>query len=170
MAWTKTVVCKTGEEVTSYGDYLHTDHWYEVRQLCFQIHGRHCSVCGLTTNLNVHHKHYSSLGKENPRYDLIPLCKDCHTKEHEKLADIAGTPVKKKKRKCPKNKASKKKAKLATPKPGYNEVVFVIRSGSGWQKRLWNTWPTHAKSIMQSGKYKKHRQMASPNKRKKTWT
>jgi len=48
------------------------------------MRGGECEVCGVVPyRIEVHHKHYNTLGRENPS-DLILLCPECHRVEDEK--------------------------------------------------------------------------------------
>jgi hypothetical protein len=70
-----------------YSKYLQSSHWQETRKerlsLC-----NHCTLCGASINLHVHHKRYtdyetkqSILGKEKMG-DLSILCSSCHRLWH----------------------------------------------------------------------------------------
>lgn len=74
-----------------YADFLNTPYWDGVRS--YKLHRAKycCQLCGKKGILNVHHKTYENHGLEHLRIvadkDLIVLCKDCHAKFHDKLAD-----------------------------------------------------------------------------------
>jgi len=57
--------------------------WKSVRLWALERAGNKCEKCGASFPLEVHHKTYTHLGKEEPR-DLIVLCQECHEKEHGK--------------------------------------------------------------------------------------
>ena len=40
-----------------------------------------CAGCGTKESLNIHHRHYETVGKEED-IDLLPLCNECHDKVH----------------------------------------------------------------------------------------
>jgi predicted HNH restriction endonuclease len=42
-----------------------------------------CYCCGANESLDLHHRTYKRLGKENISTDLIPVCRGCHEKIHE---------------------------------------------------------------------------------------
>jgi len=66
-----------------YDAYLQTPAWYKKRAIAFAIHGHRCDVCGTTKGpLQVHHRHYRTLGREDPRRDLQVLCRPCHCETH----------------------------------------------------------------------------------------
>ncbi len=69
------------KKVKSYDAYLASKHWKHTRQRALR-HYRECEICGETTGLHVHHKHYKSLGKEVME-DLQVLCVGCHENRHE---------------------------------------------------------------------------------------
>src|SRR5271157_1626596 len=78
---------------TEYQRYLESPEWKALREKILNIRGRECEECGLTEQLNVHHKSYKAWGDlsgegrglqvkvENPENFLI-LCKDCHEGLH----------------------------------------------------------------------------------------
>ncbi|MBU2395662.1 MAG: HNH endonuclease [Gammaproteobacteria bacterium] len=70
--------------LTRYQKYLRTDHWKRKRQESFDYYGNSCVLCGEESNINVHHRNYDHLGKEDVRRDLIVLCRECHRKFHNK--------------------------------------------------------------------------------------
>lgn len=74
-----------------YADFLETPYWDGVRNYKLKRAKYCCQLCGGKGILNVHHKTYENHGREHIRMiadkDLIVLCKDCHEKFHDKLAD-----------------------------------------------------------------------------------
>lgn len=72
----------------NYYEYLKTTRWKRKRTEVFKYHGRKCKYCTETKGLQVHHLHYKSLGNEDVKRDLIPLCSGCHMSEHEINTDI----------------------------------------------------------------------------------
>lgn len=68
-----------------YKDYLQTSHWLETRKQALERAAHKCQLCSSPNNLNVHHNNYSCLYNETDK-DLIVLCKNCHSKFHDKLA------------------------------------------------------------------------------------
>jgi 5-methylcytosine-specific restriction endonuclease McrA len=72
-----------GKRRLDYDAYLRTPHWRAVRRMAFRHHGRACAHCGDTHGLQVHHRHYDTLGREGPG-DLEVVCTFCH-----EIADFA---------------------------------------------------------------------------------
>lgn len=66
--------------------YMNSPEWKSVRQKAFVAHGRKCQCCGATKNLEVHHRHYDTLGHERVE-DLEVLCVACHDEAHEERED-----------------------------------------------------------------------------------
>ena len=80
----KPITCKTGEYVTTYRDYLKTDHWKNTRERYKQSKFKYkCIACGTDKKLNLHHKSYKRVGNERLT-DLVWLCEECHLKVHVK--------------------------------------------------------------------------------------
>jgi len=75
----------------NYHDFLKTPYWDGVRSYKLERAKYRCELCNGEGILNVHHKTYEHHGLEHLRTvadkDLIVLCKDCHEKFHDKLAD-----------------------------------------------------------------------------------
>lgn len=67
-----------------YQKYLRSSHWQNTRLQAFEYYGNCCAICGGNDNLNVHHRNYNNLGKETINKDLIVLCRNCHSKFHDK--------------------------------------------------------------------------------------
>lgn len=71
----------------TYEDYLKTGIWKRKRIYLLKKRGAICQSCNNITNniseLHVHHRTYTTLGKEKEQ-DLTILCKTCHTKLHDK--------------------------------------------------------------------------------------
>lgn len=53
-----------------YREYLKTDHWKELRQLCLERDGHKCLHCGGSELLQVHHKKYRVTYEEGLLRDL----------------------------------------------------------------------------------------------------
>lgn len=62
----------------NYGAYLKSEHWLTIRKGYGE--GK-CTVCDSDESLNLHHKHYNTLGAEQAE-DLVLLCRSCHQKFH----------------------------------------------------------------------------------------
>ena len=65
----------TSEEYRT--EYLQSDHWRKVREAALNRAGHRCQVCNGTHILDVHHRTYERLGREEPG-DLTVLCRRCH--------------------------------------------------------------------------------------------
>lgn len=66
--------------VRNYEKYLRSDWWQIVRRAALSRAGYKCERCGKKGRLDVHHKHYDSLGKEDIKEDVAVLCRNCHKK------------------------------------------------------------------------------------------
>ena len=73
-----------------YGQYLKSPHWHKFRSLCLlsvfdrDLHLYMCESCKRKfprTEMEVHHRHYSTVGNES-REDVLVLCQDCHASKH----------------------------------------------------------------------------------------
>jgi hypothetical protein len=73
----------THEKPRNYTEYLKSEHWNLLRESLKDAAGYVCQIChGKDKRLEIHHKHYSTLGHE-ARSDLMVLCGDCHAKLHD---------------------------------------------------------------------------------------
>jgi len=74
-----------------YKDFLKTPYWDGVRNYKLKKARYCCELCKLKGVLNVHHKSYENHGLEHRENiadsDLIVLCRNCHEKFHDKLAE-----------------------------------------------------------------------------------
>ncbi len=62
----------------AYAQYLRSPAWAQKRAEALERAGGHCAVCGLPkAHLNAHHRHYKTLGQEEPE-DLVVMCPRCH--------------------------------------------------------------------------------------------
>jgi len=66
-----------------YQIYLLSEHWKKTRMKRMKIDHFHCIICKKKRHLNVHHLSYKNIGKESVLNDLITICQDCHSKEHQ---------------------------------------------------------------------------------------
>lgn len=57
--------------------------WGGTREEVFELYGKFCNRCSLTTNLHVHHKLPLSFGGTNKLNNLEVLCEECHQKIHK---------------------------------------------------------------------------------------
>lgn len=64
-----------------YDAYLRTEHWRKLRLVVLDRWGGYCEGCGVRPAVQVHHKTYERLGREELA-DLTPLCATCHAGEH----------------------------------------------------------------------------------------
>lgn len=72
---------------TDYKKYLLTSHWKNLRRAALKFYGRSCRICKKKFGLQVHHRHYRSVGREE-MVDLDVLCTGCHRNHHE--GSVAG--------------------------------------------------------------------------------
>lgn len=62
----------------TYGDYLKSDLWKEIRGRVFQVKGQWCRMCS-TTATQLHHQRYSKSDLDGSRLKYIfPICGTCH--------------------------------------------------------------------------------------------
>lgn len=59
----------------------------ETRRAVLLDAAGHCKHCGRAAPLELHHRHYETVGREEPE-GLVALCRECHHAEH---VDRAGT-------------------------------------------------------------------------------
>ncbi len=80
----KDIFCKdTNETFQSYGEYLRSRHWAAVKERYRKSNLPQCCLSCYSKDkpTDMHHKSYNRLGNEK-LMDLIPLCRDCHSKTH----------------------------------------------------------------------------------------
>lgn len=75
----------TKRDKKKYYEYLQSPEWKIFRQLALDTLGHSCGKCGNKKDLQVHHKHYRNIFKENIS-DVMILCKPCHKKTHRDKA------------------------------------------------------------------------------------
>lgn len=73
----------------NYYEYLRSPEWQVVRRLALERAAGRCQVCNQPGRLDVHHRTYARLGQELLS-DVTVLCRDCHSKHHEKLPPVEG--------------------------------------------------------------------------------
>jgi 5-methylcytosine-specific restriction endonuclease McrA len=61
----------------TYRSYMASREWAARRTVALAAAGRRCQRCGACGGLEVHHKHYRTLGAERAE-DLEVLCRPCH--------------------------------------------------------------------------------------------
>lgn len=66
-----------------YKRYIKSKWWNLKREQALEYYQYRCGNCGSRYFLQVHHKHYKTLYKEQ-MCDLMILCKTCHKEHHEK--------------------------------------------------------------------------------------
>jgi 5-methylcytosine-specific restriction endonuclease McrA len=65
-----------------YEEHLRSSQWQSIREIKIDSVGDRCERCGNDyLQLEVHHRHYRTLGREQLE-DLEVLCKKCHEDEH----------------------------------------------------------------------------------------
>lgn len=67
----------------TYREYLDSSEWDIRRGMFIERAGGQCNRCNAVRNLQVHHRHYKTLGEENYK-DVEVLCQDCHRSHHGK--------------------------------------------------------------------------------------
>jgi 5-methylcytosine-specific restriction endonuclease McrA len=70
-----------------YKEYLDSPEWAKRRIRKLKSVGWQCERCGVNQYLNIHHRHYNTLGNER-NGDLEVLCRDCHRLEHLGIAEM----------------------------------------------------------------------------------
>jgi len=71
--------------MTDYNEYISSEEWKLRAKIVRELHGHRCQLCNSNgKTLHVHHRTYDRLGHE-ALDDLTVLCKDCHSKFHEKV-------------------------------------------------------------------------------------
>jgi 5-methylcytosine-specific restriction endonuclease McrA len=69
--------------------YMEQEEWQVRRVQALTRAGYKCQTCGnRDTTLDVHHNNYERYGNERPQ-DLVVLCRSCHQKIHEVVADAS---------------------------------------------------------------------------------
>lgn len=62
-----------------YKEYLKSEHWQKIRMTAIKNADGRCQLCNSDKRLEVHHRTYQRVGKENIK-DLTVLCHKCHKK------------------------------------------------------------------------------------------
>lgn len=75
---------RNSQRYTEYHKQLKTKEWKDYRKLVFSSRGKVCEMCGVNTNLQVHHPQYVFGRKawEYPISEVVVLCRKCHEKVH----------------------------------------------------------------------------------------
>jgi 5-methylcytosine-specific restriction endonuclease McrA len=74
----------------NYEEYLESWDWLRLRNRMFLRNDYRCERCGLhgtDKQLQLHHKHYETLGREAPG-DLEVLCRRCHRAKHGRVTAL----------------------------------------------------------------------------------
>jgi hypothetical protein len=66
---------------TGYKEYLHSEHWQQMRKKVYESRKAECQKCQGRKTLEIHHLTYERIGHESLD-DLLILCGKCHEKEH----------------------------------------------------------------------------------------
>ncbi len=69
----------------AYWEHLRSNGWQQLRTRELKRAGHVCERCGVSSRsraLQVHHRHYRSVGEEQPG-DLEVLCAPCHNRVHD---------------------------------------------------------------------------------------
>lgn len=71
-------------------DKRYPENWNSMRHPIFRECGYRCQLCQKYKKGELHLHHIVPLGSggSNARYNLIPLCKDCHFDVHHKKGKI----------------------------------------------------------------------------------
>jgi 5-methylcytosine-specific restriction endonuclease McrA len=70
----------TKKKTPSYREYMKSAAWKALSRK-FREEAGCCEVCGTTEQLQCHHLHYKTLGREK-REDIQVVCMPCHCKIH----------------------------------------------------------------------------------------
>ncbi len=103
-----------------YTKYLQSKEWLEIR-LDILTTRKVCEKCGSKKKLQVHHKHYKNIFKEEPE-DLELLCDKCHVNEHKHK--LNPKKQKKQKRSLAQKLRDKQRRKKANARKLYKHYKF----------------------------------------------
>ncbi len=70
----------------TYDVYIKSQHWKNFRLQTLR-HRFQCEVCANRRFLQVHHRNYECVGKEE-QSDVLVLCRRCHGKLHKRAKDL----------------------------------------------------------------------------------
>lgn len=79
---------KTNSRRRKYGQEMRSSRFRALREKVFERDHWMCRLCGDESNLEAHHVHYRTLGREDGS-ELVTLCK--HDHEREDAARLMGT-------------------------------------------------------------------------------
>ena len=74
---------KRVEHTTAYYEYLQGQKWHAKRYRVLSRDGYKCQACLERKATQVHHLTYDRIFNE-PLFDLVSVCKDCHAEIHDK--------------------------------------------------------------------------------------
>lgn len=75
---------KIGGLFKTYKEYLNSDLWKEKKKTILSSLGKKCNRCGTKKGrIDIHHLTYDRVTNEKLS-DVIVLCAECHSKEHNK--------------------------------------------------------------------------------------
>ena len=71
-------------------DKRYPKNWNALRQAMFRECGYRCQLCNKYSkgDLNLHHIVPLGYGGSNSKYNLIPICSQCHFNVHQKKGKI----------------------------------------------------------------------------------
>lgn len=78
--------CRKTDGLVDLNKYYATKHWQKIATKAKKIY-KTCMFCNSSHKLNVHHRHYRTLFRENVNADLSLICADCHWLFHTFKAD-----------------------------------------------------------------------------------
>lgn len=73
-------ILATDKSEASYRAYLRSDEWHTRAEFFKLLADYQCEQCGAPDDveiLDAHHKHYDTIGREQPD-DILVLCRRCH--------------------------------------------------------------------------------------------
>lgn len=76
------VTIKLAKYRQRYRRYIQSAKWKTKREEAFTFHGRKCSQCGTSEELQCHHTNYKRLGNEDVATDIEIMCQTCHEIHH----------------------------------------------------------------------------------------
>lgn len=60
-----------------YQEVILSDRWRKLKAKVVAVQKKRCGHCGHESALELHHKHYATMGRETER-DVVALCSRCH--------------------------------------------------------------------------------------------
>jgi len=71
----------------AYAEYLKSPQWQMKRKKVMERDNGLCQGCLTAPAVDVHHKTYQRVFDE-PLFDLVAICRECHSKIHDGRADF----------------------------------------------------------------------------------